>query len=170
MKFCKKCGSELKDDAKFCTNCGTTIDENGEVEEVKQKEGSVSAAPQTETPQNNDKQPSNNHSETIKKAMTLYDRFFWVFFVLTGLAALTFTDLSGSFLYAGRAMPIIFVIISLLTVFAHIACSISRLIVNSKGWKDDAKSQVFDLICFGISALITVKVVLTAISILVKMA
>lgn len=162
---CKQCGEELKDEARFCTNCGATIEDNAKVGETE-----ATKPPETQdAKQQNDAQTTSGFAPTIKKAMSLYDKFFWVFFVLTGLAALTFIDLSGSYLDAGRAMTVIFIIVALLTVFAHIACSVSRLIVNSKKWKDDGKSQVFDLICFGVSALITLKVVLTAISLLVKL-
>ncbi len=179
--FCAKCGTEASDDSKFCPVCGEPLGEQPkETSEGTVEVNSSDAVASTESSETSSEKgaakkekaakTSETKSEFTKKAMTLYDEFFWVFYVLSGLAALMFVQLAGTYIYIADGLFVIFSILSFVMIAANLVCSIIKIVKNAKYWRGNKKAKLTDLICIGISALFTVYVFFSEIALFIAFA
>lgn len=74
MKYCAKCGSELKDEAFFCPNCGCL----------------VTPAPQKTKPEETDLRQIETQSETDNSAMSVAALVLGIIAFVTGVLSLVF--------------------------------------------------------------------------------
>ncbi len=161
MKKCPQCGKELDDNVKFCTGCGTPL---GSAEPTKAEpptadpvQPTAQAAPATE-------QPASPPKEKKPIDYTMFDKCFWVLYVVFGALSYLCVELGSIYTGVSTGFTVFLGVLSLVFVLGFVAIAVVRKLATMKESEEDRKKHALrDNICLAVSAVMLIFVLIGAI-------
>lgn len=148
MAFCKKCGAQLRDEAKFCPECGASRSDQGVPE-------------QTFAPTSG---ASDMYGMPIGYGKELFKRLFMILFVTFGLLGLVCSALSATYIAISFAFGITLAVFAILFTVAFCVFGIVRF-VFSRAENADARRKY--AICFAVALIVSLYIVLSCVAVFV---
>ncbi len=159
MKKCPQCGRELDDNVKFCVGCGTPV---GSVEPSKAEPPvaeNTATAPAAE-------KPAEPPKEKKPIDFTLFDKCFWVLYVVCGALSYLCVELASIYTGVSAGFTVFLGVMSLVLVVCFVAVAVVRKFATMKESEEDRKKHALrDNICLAVSVVMFIFVLIGAIGI-----
>ncbi len=147
MEFCNNCGTQIPDGAKFCPKCGNVITE----------------------PQAQQEAPAQAPAATEKKsagAVGFFDKYFWVFYIVTGVCAYLFMELGSLYCNVSTSFGIFLGIMVIIFALCFLAFGILKKVLSyKKPAEEREKHATRDSVCLAVSIVIFTVTLIGAIGI-----